>query len=180
MTIDSLFIGMQVRHPLHGVGIVKGLTEKSAEVLFDVGTKLLDPESSDLSPDQPTASLQGLNLPLDRLIRDVATKVVEALGLESPDENVEELGRRWLGGILSLRPSDATLQSKDIEIEVFFHKIVMLRNNLRVLEQKVNSHAVLSDADKVELQQYVTRCYGTLTTFNVLFQHKEDQFHSGH
>jgi len=79
-----------------------------------------------------------------------------------------EIGDRWSDGEL--------VQEKRIPIDVFFKKIVMVRDKLRVLEQKVNGNKTLSDEEKVQLQQYITGCYGSLTSFNVLFKQKEDQF----
>lgn len=75
-----------------------------------------------------------------------------------------------------IEPGDNSLKAKEVPIEVFFHKIVMLRDRLRVMEQQINAHKVLTDEEKINLQQYVTRIYGTLTTFNVLFRNKEDWF----
>jgi hypothetical protein len=102
--------------------------------------------------------------------------VVESLGLEPQDPLVEGLATRWQKGTLIMQPAESSLQSKEVPLETFFHKIVMIRNNLRVLEQKVNASDTLSEADKFELQQYITRCYGSLTTFNILFKNKDDQF----
>jgi hypothetical protein len=87
-----------------------------------------------------------------------------------------ELGNKWEGGVMTLQPADLDLKPKEIPVETFFHKIVMMRDRLRVLEQNVNSHKSLSDEEKVNLQQYITRCYGSMTTFNILFAHKEDYF----
>lgn len=86
------------------------------------------------------------------------------------------LAPKWEGGTVKLQPKSAELQAKELPIDSLFHKVVMIRDRLRTLEQKLNAHPKLTDGEKVELQQYVTRCYGSLTTFNVLFREKSDQF----
>jgi hypothetical protein len=179
MKIETLHIGMKVRHPQYGAGVVKSLSEKTAEIAFDDEQRTIAPASSDLQPAEATATLSELEIPLANLIRDTAHAVVEALGLEQQDLVVEGLATRWQKGTLFMQPADTSLQPKEVPLETFFHKIVMIRNNLRVLEQKVNASDKLSDADKFDLQQYITRCYGSLTTFNILFKNKEDQFRSG-
>ncbi|HEU0210499.1 MAG TPA: hypothetical protein VFQ78_16165 [Candidatus Udaeobacter sp.] len=176
MNIEKLHIGMKVRHPQYGVGIVKSLSEKTAEIAFDDGQRTIAPASSDLQPAEPTATLSELEMPLANLIRDTAHAMIEALGLQPQDALVEGLANRWQRGTLVMQSSDTSLQPKEVPLETFFHKIVMIRNNLRVLEQKVNASEKLSEADKFDLQQYITRCYGSLTTFNILFKNKDDQF----
>jgi len=107
-------------------------------------------------------------------LRDVLLDVIEQfIGVEDV-----EIGKKWQGGTMSIQPEDTSLKPYDMPVETFFHKVVMLRDNLRRLEAKVNTHAGLSDADKVELQQYVSKCYGSLTSFNVLFKNRDDGFSS--
>ncbi|MBA3762278.1 MAG: hypothetical protein M3505_05400 [Verrucomicrobiota bacterium] len=175
LTVESLHIGMKVVHPRYGVGVIRSLTEHTAEINFDDAPRTVAPGTSELTSAEPTATLTELQVPLENLIRETAQNVVAALGLEKADV-VEGLANRWQRGTLILQSADSSLQPKEVPLETFFHKIVMIRNNLRVLEQKVNASEKLSDADKFDIQQYITRCYGSLTTFNVLFQSKEDQF----
>ena len=177
MKIESLRIGMKVRHPQYGSGLVKSISEAVAEIQFDDGSqRTVAPEQSGLEPMEPYAAVSGLAVPLKQFVEETLTAAVARLGLEKPDTVVEQLGLRWHEGKLVLQPADAALQAKEVPLETFFHKIVMVRNNLRVLEQKINAHEKLSDGEKVEMQQYITRCYGSLTTFNVLFKEKADQF----
>jgi hypothetical protein len=176
MKIEALHIGMRVRHPQYGVGVVRTILETTAEIQFDEGRRPVAPEPSGLVPAEPQTAISGLELPLAQFIQQVLSGVLDKLGLEKPDAVVEQLGARWQRGKLVLHPSDPTLQAKEVPLETFFHKIVMMRNQFRVLEQKINGHEKLSDAEKIEMQQYITRCYGSMTTFNVLFREKEDQF----
>src|SRR5262245_10802577 len=177
MKIESLHIGQRVRHPEYGSGTVKGISEMTADIHFDGGEKrAVAPESAGLEPLDAQAAVSGLTVPLKQFIAETLDEAVRKLGLEKPDAVVEKLGVRWHGGKLVLHPADTTLQIKEVPLEVFFHKIVMMRNNLRVLEQKINAHEKLTDGEKIEMQQYITRCYGSMTTFNILFRNKEDQF----
>ncbi|MCB9786065.1 MAG: hypothetical protein H6744_05155 [Deltaproteobacteria bacterium] len=109
----------------------------------------------------------------DRL-RDTLIEVIENfIGIEDVP-----LGDRWRGGTVTLQPANPEHRATEVPVEAFFHKIVMVRDRLRVLEAKINGHDGLSDAEKVEFQQYISRCYGSLTTFNVLFKDRGDGFSS--
>jgi hypothetical protein len=176
MKLEGLSVGMKVRHPQYGIGVVKTISETTAEIQFDDGKRVIAPEPSGLQPAEPQAQVSGLEMPLAQFVAQTVDATVTRLGLERPEASVAQLGGRWNKGKLVMHPSDPTLQTKEVPLETFFHKIIGMRNQLRVLEQKINAHEKLSDAEKVDMQQYITRCYGSMTTFNVLFREKEDQF----
>lgn len=148
---------------------------------------------------QATPAVQARTETRSRAVRNIAPTVVrrqrdpnEQIDLEgvsmtreelmdlfreaAGDVNAPPLAGKWEGGMVTLVPANRELQSKELPIDSLFHKVVMIRDRLRTLEQKINGNAKLSDGDKVELQHYITRCYGSLTTFNVLFRDKNDQF----
>jgi hypothetical protein len=178
MKIQNLAVGLRVKHPQYGIGVVKAVSEHLAEIRFDDALRSIDPELGDISPAEPSMAVSGLEMSLRQFVESIIETVVDRLGVEKPDAVVDQLGVRWAKGKAVLHPADPTLQTKEVPLEVFFHKVVGIRNQLRVLEQKINGHPGLSDGEKVELQQYVSRCYGSLTTFNLLFKRKEDQFSS--
>jgi hypothetical protein len=119
-------------------------------------------------PDGPCGELEMTREELKTLIREAMD--------EERGGGLTPLAPKWEGGVALLKPADPNLQGKELPLDALFHKVVMIRDRLRVLEQKVNAHPKLTDAEKVDLQSYVTRCYGSLTTFNVLFRDREDGF----
>jgi hypothetical protein len=178
MKIADLRPGLRVLHAEHGLGDVKVITEKTAEILFNEGRITLGEEMiAHLKPAEAQARLEGLDKPLRDLITDVVEATVDKLDLKvNPDELAPQLAPRWVGGKLALHPRDPSLAAKEVELEIFFRKIVGVRDYLRVLEQKINAHPKLDDAERIELQHYITKAYGSLTTFNLLFKEKEQTF----
>jgi hypothetical protein len=176
MNAPILTPGMKIVHPNHGEGIVEKVSTGSAEIRFGNVLRTIAPRLADIKVPEPMIKMGEAEVPLKQFVEGVVASAVNQLGIEKPDATVSELGLRWHNGKIVMHPSDPTLQTKEVPLETFFHKIVMVRNQLRVLEQKINAHEKLSDGEKVEMQQYITRCYGSLTTFNILFKEKEDQF----
>jgi hypothetical protein len=159
MEQTTLGIGTRLQHTHYGPGVIVGLRYATYIISFiNHGIKEIDKTDTKLEeiiPENVTAEIETLS--------DVEKSLLKIL-------------RLWHGGTLLIQPADKSLKPKEIPIDDFFHKIVMLRDRLRVLEQNINSNKKLSDEDKVGIQQYITRCYGSLTTFNVLFRNKEQWF----
>lgn len=169
----GLNIGARVKHPTLGLGVVYDLDPRTVHIFFkDQGEQSISRSFEGLEVVAPGVEVEPE--PLD--IESVKDALREVLAEDNSLRKPVELARRYEGGMLEIKPRDAALKSKEVPIEDFFHKIVMMRDRFRVLEQKINAHARLSEQDKVEMQQYITRCYGSLTTFNILFEDKEDQF----
>lgn len=167
-----LGIGTRLQHTQHGPGVIVGVRYATYLISFIYhGVKEIDKGDSKLEeiiPENVTEEIETH--------ADVEKSLLKILRLWGGVSEVVPLGDRWQKGTLILQPADKTLKGKELPIEDFFHKIVMLRDRLRVLEQQINAHKKLSDEDKVNLQQYITRIYGSLTTFNVLFKNKEQWF----
>lgn len=128
------------------------------------------------APEEKSEATNAVNLEPLIIQEDRLTALIRALLREELETGTAKIADKWLGGKLILRPGKPGLQEKEIPIDAFFHKIIMLRDRLRVLEQQLNSNDKLTEPEKIQLQQYITRCYGTLTTFNILFKEQTDHF----
>ena len=168
----NLGIGTRLQHTQHGPGVIVGIRYATYLISFiNHGIKEIDKNDNALEeiiPENVTEEIETHS--------DVERSLLKILRLWGGFSEIVPLGDRWKGGMMLLQPADKTQKPKEVPIDAFFHKIVMLRDRLRVLEQQINAHKQLSDEDKVNLQQYITRIYGSLTTFNVLFRNKEQWF----
>ncbi|MBC7850876.1 MAG: hypothetical protein H7Y31_14135 [Chitinophagaceae bacterium] len=172
MDQTTLGIGTRLQHNQLGPGVIVGIRYATYLISFiNHGVKEIDKTDNQLDeiiPENVTEEIETHS--------EIEKSLLKILRLWGGMSEKVPLGDRWQGGKLLLQPADKSQKPKEITIEDFFHKIVMLRDRLRVLEQNINSNKKLSDEDKVNLQQYITRCYGSLTTFNVLFRNKEQWF----
>jgi hypothetical protein len=169
----QLGAGSLVTHPNFGKGVVVATTTDFYSIYFNnlkevknvatdyEGIRVQDAKelaNQTVSLTDVEAALEGIFIRMDKT------------------QDIIPLGNKWLKGKLVIQPADASMQTKEIPIDTFFNKIIMLRDRLRVLEQNINSHSKLDNEDKIHLQQYITKCYGSLTTFNVLFKEAHHQF----
>ena len=172
MSQGYLGIGSRIKHPKFGLGVVIGINSMTYTVMF-----IEEGEEEIVKNDEGIMLIERVDPDEDGVsLFDVEQSLIRILKKWSDVSEIVPLGDRWYKGTMILKPFDPTLKSKEIPIETFFHKIVMLRDRLRVMEQRINASKNLSDEEKVNLQQYITRCYGSLTTFNVLFKNKDEGF----
>ncbi len=167
---EILGIGSRVNHPLFGDGVVIKIHQVAYDVCFiHQGIKPVSKEYTNWTIIEAIPAESSISF------TEAEKSLIKILKYWSDVSEVVPLGDKWKGGKMELIPGEAGLKPKEIPIETFFHKIVMLRDRLRVMEQRINA-SDLSDEEKVNLQQYITRIYGSLTTFNILFKNREDNF----
>ncbi len=173
---QSSTVGTRVEHPHFGKGIIVEVTSETYTIWFksqnaaktinkDYELKILEIGPESTSEGTANISLSDIEQALDNILERRLHEM-----------QIVPMGTRWNNGTMILKPGDDTLQAKEVPIETFFHKIVMVRDRMRLIEQKVNAHKVLTDEEKVDIQQYITAVYGSLTTFNVLFKEVHHQF----
>lgn len=175
--METLGIGSRIEHAHFGRGIVVEVASEFYVVWFKSqnaaknvskdyeGLKVLEAAA-------PGENTGGGNV----TIADIEEALENILDRKLHQVDMVPLAAKWNNGTLVIQPSDTSLQSKEIPIETFFHKIVMVRDRMRLIEQKINAHKVLTPEEKVDIQQYITGVYGSLTSFNILFKEQHHQF----
>ncbi|MAB49393.1 MULTISPECIES: hypothetical protein [Winogradskyella] len=165
-----LGIGSRINHTAHGKGVVTNVTSKHYWVTF------IDKGLETIELDEDFEVIEAAEDDVDTVsFYEVEKSLKSILKKWSDVSEVISIADKWKGGKLILEPGDTNLQGKELPIDTFFHKITMVRDRLRVMEQKINS-SNLDEQEKIDLQQYITRSYGSLTSFNVLFKLKSQQF----
>jgi hypothetical protein len=170
--MELLGIGSRINHPTFGIGVVINVKSDGYEITFiNEGTRKIKLETEiEIIEKTPFSNDLVSMFDVERSMTKILQRWMDAT-------EIIPLGDKWKGGKMILEPGKSGLSSKEIPVETFFHKIVMMRDKLRVMEQKVNASA-LDDEAKVDIQQYISRCYGSMTTFNILFKETEHQFKS--
>lgn len=166
-----LGIGSRINHPEFGKGVVTNVASKMYWVTFiDNGLETIDIDAEFEVIEAAEDEVDTVSFyEVERSLRDILKKW-------NGISEIVPIADKWKGGTMVFHPQDKNLSTKEIPIDTFFHKIVMLRDRLRVMEQKINASKDLADQDKIDLQQYITRCYGSLTTFNILFKNSSQNF----
>lgn len=169
--MQFLGIGSRIDHSEFGKGVVTNVTSKHYWVTF------IDKGLETIAIDSDFEVIEALEDDVDTVsFSEVEQSLITILRRWSDASSLSPIADKWKKGNLILEAGDANLSSKSIPIDTFFHKIVMVRDRIRVMEQKINASKNLDDQEKVDLQQYITRIYGSLTTFNVLFKNQSDYF----
>jgi len=166
-----LGIGSRINHSEYGKGVVTNVTSKMYWVTFiDNGLETIDVDADFEVIEAAEDEVDAVSF------YEVESSLKAILKKWSDVSEIVPIAEKYKGGKMILEPKDTNLSNKEVPIDTFFHKIVMLRDRLRVMEQKINASKTLEEQDKVDLQQYITRCYGSLTTFNVLFKNDSQNF----
>lgn len=169
-TMNLLGISWRINHPEFGRGVVTNLTSKHYWVTF------IDRGLETIAIDADFEVIEAAEDAVDTIsFHEMESTLKSILKKWSDVSEVVTIADKWKGGTLIMKPGDSNLKSNELPIDTFFHKITMVRDRLRVMEQKINS-SNLEEKEKIDLQQYITRSYGSLTSFNVLFKHKGQSF----
>lgn len=165
-----LGIGSRIQHPEYGKGVITNVSSKEYWVTF------IENGLETINIDSEFEVIEAAENEVDTVsFYDVEKSLLQMLKKWSDISEIIPIGDKWKGGKITLDPGQPGLASKEIPIDTFFHKIIMVRDRLRVMEQKINASSI-EEIEKIELQQYITRIYGSLTTFNVLFKSTNDYF----